>query len=429
MKKKIPMISYSRQVRNYISIIVAFILVSCSVPETTTVVPTDTGIIEGAKTPPPTLTTAFPLHTVTPNILSILPDQNTTPVSSSTKTSAPITNTITFSVSVGFNVTATPYPTSELDFMPVPTSDQNWSSIRERIDELQGFYTLAISPDGKLLAAVESNDNFSKVYLWDIETGNLKWFVESDDFIATTKLIFSPDGTLLATGTDGVAQDVYVWNVADGNQLYKLLYQAYTTDMSFSFDNKLLAIGGVFPAKATVWNLEDTSVTELDMGNGVGFMPESPTALLAVAKGWRLQNEASPVYLQNWQNGQIDYFFPNSFYAEGIAFSLDGQLLATVIVNEEGQSNLRILNLQNNEEVTIEDHELGDTQIRQIDFSSRGHIAVLQGNLILWNTNGKLLGSLNSPDIKGFIFTPDGSFLLTYGNFGTPLEIWELPTS
>jgi WD40 repeat protein len=404
-----------------ILMVCVFIITGCTTPGITLVTPVTTI----TKTLPDILIAISPISTSTQNTVSLSAVADATLITS-TVTSVPTTIAVTPSVTPSSIGTITPYHIDTLDFKPISPLDPNWSSIIQRVDELQGFYTLALSPDGKLLAAIESNDNFSTVYLWDVTTGETKWTVDSDKRIATTKLIFSPDGTLLAAGTDGQVQNVLIWDAENGSQLHKFSYQEYTTDMNFSLDNKLLAISGI-SAEAIVFNLDDESTTHLGLGNGVEFMTNSPIPLLAVAQGWELQNGTSPVYLLNWQNGERSYLFPGSFYADGVAFSLDGQLLATVIFNEEGQSRLRILNLQNNEEILVEEHELDATQTRQIAFSSQGHLALLQGALTIWNTHGQQLGSLNGLNIRAFIFTPDGLFLLTYSGFDTSLEVWELP--
>jgi WD40 repeat protein len=310
----------------------------------------------------------------------------------------------------------------------VTVLDPNWLSIKQRISDLQGLYTLALSPNGELFAAVESYDEFSKVYLWEVETGSTIWVIELDQALATSKLVFSPDNTKLAVGTSEIIPDIFIWNIENGNQLHHFLYQAHTRDMKFSPDGSLLAVAGLFPGTITVWNLANENVNEIGAGNAIDFIHDSSNSIIAVAKERQFESELPPVYLLDLNSDHRENLFPHDFFAEGIAISPNGQYLATVISNEEGKGNLRVVDLQNDIDLKMEGNEVSHVmQVRQISFSNKGQLGVLQRDLKIWNINGDLIGSLDGLNIKGFIFTPDGSFLITFGNFQNPLEIWKMP--
>ncbi len=369
----------------------------------------------------PELITRNDIVTVTPFAIASKTATTLPPITART----PITVTSVLTPSKNL---ATPSPASDLRL--AAAADPVWRKIIEAVGTLEGFYTLAISPDGKLLAAVENDDTDSIVYLWEIDTGNLIWSTESDRPIAVTKLIFSPDGNLLVVGAGGAIQDVFVWDVATGEQLYRLSYLEYTVDMAFSPDSHLLAMGGVYPGSLVVWDFTDLTPTgtEVGIGYSVDFVPNSSTPILAVAKGRRLQSDVSPVYLLNIQSNQREYIFPNTFYADGVAISPDGQILAALTANEEGESTLRAWHLHDKREIYLEASELGLASTQELTISPTGNIILLTkgGTLLVWDATGHLKGILRDPDIKGFLLTPDGRYLLTHGLFKTPLKVWDI---
>lgn len=310
----------------------------------------------------------------------------------------------------------------------VPASDPSWSAIIERVDELRGFYSLALSPNGQYLAAVEREPDLpagSRIYLWEVSTGEIQWRVKSEEAVSAAGIFFSPDGSKLATGASDTDPNVFVWEAATGNLLHKFPYPGRTTSMSFSSDNKYLTAGGLYPTTAVVWNLEEGSAIELSNGNGASFVPNSEEPVLIVYKAWRRQDEPSPIYELNLLNGQQEYLFPGANSVDGVALSSDGQLLSTVSFEDE-KGTLKIFNLQEDVELQVENSDLNFVQVRQLSFSSADYIAVLQGDLSIWNADGRFLACLDEDNINGFIFTPNGSHVLTYGLIREPLKVWEL---
>jgi hypothetical protein len=407
-----------RRPQKWIIVVGLVLLVACATSSSTptaTIPPTK--IMTGQITQVPN--TNIPIITVSPGI---------TPTVIGNIDSSPATITAIPDVQLNQTEEVAPYPTDVGILVPVSVSDPNWATIMQRVNELDGLHTLALSPDGELLATVDSYDEYSRVYLWNIETGDAEWILELDQALATSELVFSPDGTKLAVGTSDVVQDIFVWATVDGNLLHRFVYQTHTIDMKFSPDNHWLAVSGSIPEPVTVWNLGDERMIEFGRGVAIDFVPQSSTAVLVIARGQKSPNQVSPIYFVNLQTEQTENLFLGEYFAGNLAISPDGQYLATFITDKEGVGTIRVLNLYTNEELNLEENELGTIAgTRQIGFSASGHLAVLHSNLTVWNIAGEIIGTLDGRNIKGFILTPDGSFLLTFGVFDSPLEIWQLP--
>lgn len=74
----------------------------------------------------------------------------------------------------------------------------------------QTITSVALSPDGRLLAAVSSPS--SKVWIWDAESGERISSIRTGDF-STSAIVFSPDSNLLA-GADLTKSPVKVWRIS-----------------------------------------------------------------------------------------------------------------------------------------------------------------------------------------------------------------------
>jgi WD40 repeat protein len=136
----------------------------------------------------------------------------------------------------------------------------------------QGSYSLALSPDGKLLAA-GTGSGHDTVTLIDAATGLEVRQIKVNLSSAPGSLLFSPDSTRLVTfGVQGsVVHDVQVHNINTGKSIaaFHAKWRFGSSFLAISADGKRLAVGGdgVGEKVATkVWSLETMSeVASLDV--------------------------------------------------------------------------------------------------------------------------------------------------------------------
>jgi len=115
-----------------------------------------------------------------------------------------------------------------------------------------GVYSLALSPDGKLLAAglglkfstrLGIPDQERPILLWETATGKEVGRLEGHT-ASVSCLAWAPDGNRLASGSyDGT---VRLWDVAKRREIHKLTgHKGRVTTVAFAPDGKTLASGGI----------------------------------------------------------------------------------------------------------------------------------------------------------------------------------------
>jgi WD40 repeat protein/serine/threonine protein kinase len=209
------------------------------------------------------------------------------------------------------------------------------SSTRSPLSHLSAAHSVALSPDGKLLA---TGTQAGVVRIWQARTGTVLKEFKAHGAGAWT-VAFSPDGRQLATGGfDGM---IYLWDVEtilqgkpdeDPKPSFPLEPTQRVWSVTFSPDGKYLASGSGFTGDQkgalTVWDLrshqELFKLTHFtDTVTCVAFSPDG-RQLATTCQGM--------VQLWDAQTGQEGMLFlrgPDT-RRMGVAFSPDGRLLVSV---------------------------------------------------------------------------------------------------
>ncbi len=134
----------------------------------------------------------------------------------------------------------------KIQLIAVPSKE-----VTGKFDGFPGAPRLAVSPDGKLLA--QGSDQETRVVLWDIEKRS-EVKVLSAHKLPISDLAFSPDGAKLATSSrspgSGVKGEIKVWSLAGSSDPLSLKVANGIVAVAFSPKGDLLASAGVVAAGA-----------------------------------------------------------------------------------------------------------------------------------------------------------------------------------
>ena len=274
---------------------------------------------------------------------------------------------------------------------------------------------LAFSPDGRLLASGNDDD---AVHLWDPETGAPVGdpLPNEDDVLAVA---FSPDGRFLASGDK--TGSVIVWDVQTGHRVSPTLerHRGWTYDLSFSPDGSLLASGGTEDS-VIVWDTATwDTVGKGIRGTLVAFAPQGRLLATGSKDVVRLWNPRTGEELRRPLQG-------HSSWVQGIAFSPDGDLLASA-------SSDKTIRLWDPETGTAVGEPLrGHTDVVwRVEFSPDGRTLASGGNdttVRLWDPmTGQQVGSAlegHRDAVFTLAFSPDGNRLASGSHDGT-IVLWD----
>ena len=283
------------------------------------------------------------------------------------------------------------------------------------------------SPDGKHLAVASSIG----VWIYDAQTDEVINLITSTDrtvggkpepqVSAINSISFSPDGQLLAIGTQG--NNIRIWDVKLGRYRHTHWVSGLQS-LSFSPDGNILASGGT---EILLWDPEtgkrihhqrfSIALTAFNRINSVVFSPDGQTLASA--------DDDKTVHLWNAKTGgePIHTLTAHTDKVLSVAFSPDGQTLASASEDE----TVRLWNAKTGEPI----HTFSAYSAQQcVAFSPDGNILAIGGfgSIHLWDVETtKRLHTLSgySGAITGISFSPDGQTLAGGSDSGV-LRLWDV---
>jgi WD40 repeat protein len=298
---------------------------------------------------------------------------------------------------------------------------------RNCLDGTDGASRIALSSDGKLLATAWG----ALTRVWDVTTGKEISNLQQEGFIYA--LVFSPDGTTLATTSrDGT---VRVWPFAK-NQLGKALrHEGAVKAVAFSPDGKFLATAGE-DETARLWELPEgkllytlkhpkLSCEQLaDPEEALCGQPYQAGALPAVESvafspdGRYLATATLDAVARVWDtaSGKELWNQPQSSLIRTLAFTPDGK--GVVIANGEREASIWEVTTGKEKNLVASKEDIAFLQ-----YSGDGKYLLTlssQGKVSIWDANSgrelALLDGLNPDDVR---LSPDGRYLAVARDPGT----------
>jgi len=280
---------------------------------------------------------------------------------------------------------------------------------------------VAFSPDGKLLAPASG----ATIYLWDVASRQPrpKSLTGHTDWVEQTA--FSPDGKLLASAGD---ETVRLWDVESGKQLGDPLtgHTRAMNSVDFSPNGKLLA-SAAHDETVRLWDVEsgkqlgDPLTGHNGAVNSVAFSPDGK--LLASA------GDDTTVRLWDVESGKQlgDPLYGHVHFVSSVAFSPDGKLLAS----GGADNDVRLWDVESGK--PHGDPLTGHTnRVWAVAFSPDGKLlasASDDNTVRLWDVeSGKQLGDPltgHTGNVDEVAFSPDGK-LLASASFDDTMRLWDI---
>jgi WD40 repeat protein/basic membrane lipoprotein Med (substrate-binding protein (PBP1-ABC) superfamily) len=281
-----------------------------------------------------------------------------------------------------------------------------------------GILSLAFDPSGKHLATASMDGTLR---IWNVSLSQ-EWLSSPTDGYAG-HIAFSPDGSLLAAGS-GYQGKIRLWNLETGEETGFLTSAGHpggVDAVTFSPDGAQLASVGVDDS-LKIWDIDSGQLINLKEEveiSEVGDVMYSPDGSLLVISG-----SGTTFELLDAATLQKLAEFPNKDVADAIAFSPDGNLLAST--TRSGVT--RVWDLRTEEEIQTLHVQSG--WLADLTFNPDGDSLAIAGNdgtVSVWQLGDdqpRLTLRGNSAPVMGVAYSPNGSHIATASQDGSA-RLWD----
>jgi WD40 repeat protein/transcriptional regulator with XRE-family HTH domain len=283
-----------------------------------------------------------------------------------------------------------------------------------------GVMSVAFSPDGKLLAAGDSN---GEIHLWRVADGQqLLIFRGHANWVVS--LAFSPDSRTLASGSSDCT--VKLWDVSTGHCLHSLREHGNEVwSVAFSPEGDKL-VSGCDDHIVRLWSVSTGECLKIFQGHtnwvlSVTFNLDGQTLVSG--------SDDNTIRLWDINNGEcLKIFQGHSDGIRSISLSPDGQMLAS----SSDDQTIRLWNLSTGEcQRIFRGHS---NQILSVVFSPRGDILASGSHdqtVRLWDVSTgecKRIFQEHSNWVCSVAFSPEGDVLAS-GSRDQTVKLWHIHTS
>ncbi|BAU09022.1 NB-ARC domain-containing protein [Fischerella sp. NIES-3754] len=257
----------------------------------------------------------------------------------------------------------------------------------------------------------------------NFQNADLAKSVFSDTFGGIMSVAFSPDGKLLAAGDSN--GEIHFWQVADGKQLLILRGHAnWVVSLAFSPDSRTLASGSS-DCTVKLWDVSTGGCLHSlqEHGNEVWSVAFSP-------EGDKLVSGCDDQLIRLWsvRTGEcLKIFQGHTNWVLSVAFSLDGQTL----VSGSDDNTIRLWDVNSGECLKIfQGHSDG---IRSISLSPDGQMLASSSDdqkIRLWNLSTGECQRIfrgHTNQIFSVAFSPQGDILAS-GSHDQTVRLWDVRT-
>lgn len=313
-----------------------------------------------------------------------------------------------------------------------------WQCIRTLAGHSDTVSSVAISPDGKILA---SGSLDKTIKLWNLETGNLLATLVGHSS-PVLSVAFSPIAQILASSSNLEVRDgcIKLWDVEPARLRQTLgsgLINLRVSSLAFSPDGQTLASGHA-EAKIRLWQLNSGKLRQTLKGHGwdVNSLAFSFDGRFLVSGGldgaikiwnWRTGEEVRTLKRppsSEWIGSLVSWFDSSVGSIWSVAVSPNRKTFASA----GSQQPIELWDLETGKLLRILTEHSGT--VYSVAFNADGKILASGGEdntIKLWNVlTGELLETLEHlGPVKSVAFSPTGQTLVS-GSADTTIKLWQI---